>query len=84
MEVDLVATHMRSSFAVADPKSAFAQFLEPAVSRAMGVDIVSYNGAIRRSDEVIKHHFDYLHCYCLLGVGHLFLVIVDWIQQFRL
>ncbi|XP_056170830.1 putative N6-adenosine-methyltransferase MT-A70-like isoform X2 [Syzygium oleosum] len=41
MEVDLAAAHMRSPFAAADPKSASAQFSEPAVSGAMGVDIVS-------------------------------------------
>ncbi|KAI6695180.1 hypothetical protein NL676_022890 [Syzygium grande] len=41
MEVDLAAAHMRSPFAAADPKSAFAQFSEPTISGAMGVDIVS-------------------------------------------
>ncbi|KAI6703204.1 hypothetical protein NL676_012340 [Syzygium grande] len=41
MEVDLAAAHMRSPFAAADPKSASAQFSEPAVFGAMGVNIVS-------------------------------------------
>lgn len=41
MEVDLAAAQMRSPFAVAEPKSASAQFSETAVSGAMEVDIVS-------------------------------------------
>ncbi|XP_048141315.1 N6-adenosine-methyltransferase MT-A70-like [Rhodamnia argentea] len=41
MEVDSTAAQMRSPFAAAEPKSALAQFSEPAVSGAMEVDIVS-------------------------------------------
>ncbi|XP_030444308.1 putative N6-adenosine-methyltransferase MT-A70-like [Syzygium oleosum] len=41
MEVDSAAAHIMSLFAAADPKSASAQFSEPAVSGAMEVDIVS-------------------------------------------
>lgn len=41
MEVDSAAAQMRSPFVAAEPKSASAQFSEPAVSGAMEVDIVS-------------------------------------------